>query len=457
MADTTTCRTCGQANADGTEYCVRCGTRMPDPASTQLVGSGILGPEQYPWEPPAEWDPGDLPAGGGPTPPPTWVASPGDQVGWNSGHDTGGYGAARQQQAPPWGTPAAHVPPGYPPSPPPTGSRPGGSRRPLILSGTAVVVIAAIIAVVLVATGGSKKKGGATSALNGVQTQTGTDALATAREALRAATGVEISGTVRNNGQAIRLDLTLDGNNDSQGTLTINNNDVQLIKVSQTVFIKGDMDFLKQYAGNDTAALNALNGKWLKAATTTDFDLFTLDGFAGLLKGGTGTATVDTNVTQSTLNGRQIVVVSQTDGSTLDIANTGPAVPLVLNAKGSDGGQLTFSNYNKPVSITAPPASDVFDVSSSTAPSPSPTPSPAGITALIGAWTCNAAASTGGGNFTLNPDHSYSVVQGVNGAWGSSGDQIAFAGGTLDKFAGTVSGNSMALTGNGRTFSCLKH
>ena len=80
-------------------------------------------------------------------------------------------------------------------------------------------------------------------------------------------------------GQSIRLDLTLAGNN-SQGTLTIDNNDVQLIKIDQTVFIKGDTDFLKKYAGNNTAVLNQLNGKWLKVASTTDFDTFTLDGFA---------------------------------------------------------------------------------------------------------------------------------------------------------------------------------
>ena len=58
----TTCRTCGQANADGTEYCVRCGTKMPDQSSTQLVGAagqGAEGAEEYPWEPPAEWDPLD--------------------------------------------------------------------------------------------------------------------------------------------------------------------------------------------------------------------------------------------------------------------------------------------------------------------------------------------------------------------------------------------------------------
>jgi hypothetical protein len=441
----TTCRTCGQANADGTEYCVRCGTKMPDQSSTQLVGAAGQGAEEYPWEPPAEWDPGDLSGGGAHTPPPpTWVATPPppaqDQVGWNTGNDTGaGYGA--QQQSPQWGS----QPPAYPPTPPPASS--GKSRKPLLIGGAAVVVIAVIVAVVLVATGG--KKSGPT--LNGVQNQSGTDALATSREALRGSKSVEISGTVRDSGQSIRLDLTLTAGNNSQGTLTISGNDVQLIKVDQTVFIKGDLDFLKKYAGNNQAVLNQLNGKWLKTTTTSDFDLFTLDGFAGLLKGGTGTSAVNDKVTQDTLNGQKVVVISQHDGSKLDIANTGAAVPLLLDSKGSSGGTVNFSNYNKAVTITAPPANQVFDVSKSSGGT------------LTGSYTCSGKTSgTSGGTLTLNADNSYTVSGGgIGGSWGSSGDQVAFAGGALDKYAATWNGSdTLDLNGSGAnasaSFTCTK-
>ena len=335
MAGTTSCRTCGQVNADGTEYCVRCGTRMPDPSSTQLVGpGGAGGAPEYPWEPPAEWDPGELPAAGGQPPAPTWVANtPADQVGWNTGHDTGSQ---------PPGYPPTY-PPAQPPTYPPTAGapaapKPAGSRKALLIGATAVVVIAAIVAVVLVAGGGKKKNsnggGTQTAALNGVQNESGTDALASAREALRAAGSAQITGTVLDAGQPIRLDLTLAAGDNSAGTLTINNADVQLIKVGQTVFIKGDMDFLKKYAGNNTAVLNQLNGKWLKTTTTTDFDLFTLDGFAGLLKGGTGSSAVVPKVTQSTLNGQKIVVVSQKDGSTLDHRQHRPRRPPQTRRQG---------------------------------------------------------------------------------------------------------------------------
>jgi hypothetical protein len=438
----TTCRTCGQANADGTEYCVRCGTRMPDPSSTQLVGTG--GPaaeEEYPWEPPAEWDPGDISAAHTP-PPPTWVATPPppaqDQVGWNTGHDTGaGYPGGA---APQWGT----QPPAYPPTPPPSGK----SKKPWIIGATAVVVIGAIIAVVLVATGG-KKKG---PALNGIEKQSATDALATTRQALRDAKSAEISGNVSSSGTAVRFDVMLSGNN-SKGTLTISGNDVQLIKVGQAVYIKGDQDFLKKYAGNNTAVLDKLNGKWLKTDSTSDFDLFTLDGFAGLLKGGTGSNAVNPTLTQDTLNGQKVAVVTQKDGSRLDIANTGPAVPLLLDSKGSDGGTVTFANYNKPVSITAPPAGDVFDINAASG----------GSNTVTGAYTCTGNdSSTDGGTLTLMADNSYTVSGGATGgSWGSSGDQVAFAGGALDKYAATWNGSDkLSLTGSGSnasvTFTCTK-
>ena len=310
------------------------------------------------------------------------------------------------------------------------------------------MVIGAIIAVVLVATGG-KKKG---AALNGVEKQSATDALATTRQALRDAKSAEIAGSVRSSGTAVRFDVMLSGNN-SKGTLTISNNDVQLIKIGQNVYIKGDQDFLKKYAGSNTAVLDKLNGKWLKTDSTSDFDLFTLDGFAGLLKGGTGSSAVNPTVTQDTLNGQKVAVVTQKDGSRLDIANTGAALPLLLDSKGSDGGTVTFSNYNKPVSITAPPAGEVFDVNAAAG----------GGNTVTGTYTCTGNdSSTDGGTLTLTADNSYTVSGGaVGGSWGSSGDQVAFAGGALDKYAATWNGSDkLSLVGSGSnasvTFTCTK-
>ncbi|MCW2548502.1 MAG: hypothetical protein JWN96_2962 [Mycobacterium sp.] len=444
MAGSTPCHTCGQVNGSDSEFCVRCGDKLPDPASTQVV-SAPGAPQEYPWEPPAEWDPGELPPTAGQQQ--TWVGRNPDQVGWNTGNDTGAGGAG-----PAWGSQPGYTPTPTPPGPyqgyggqqpppgqPPQPARSGGSKKPLLIGGGAVVVIAIIVAVILIATGGKKDKN---TSLNGVQTQTGTEALTSARVALRNAKSVRLTGTVKSDGQTIRLDLQLVGEN-SQGTLTINNNDVQLIKVGSTVYIKGDRDFLTKYANGNTAAVDALNGKWLKTAATSDFDEFSIAGFADQLKA-TSDVTVNDKTVQSTLNGKPVVVLSQSDGSKLSVANTGDPYPLFLDGKGDSPGQVTFAEYNKAVSITAP--ADAFDVDAAATPSPSPSPSASPTddvrATLLGGYDCLIDGTTStGGTLLLNDDGSYTVSDGVGGSWGSSGNQIAFSGGYLDKYTGTYDGD----------------
>jgi hypothetical protein len=443
MAGSTPCTTCGQVNGSDSEFCVRCGEKLPDPASTQVV-SAPGAPQEYPWEPPAEWDPGELPPAAGQQQ--TWVGRNPDQVGWNTGNDTGAGAAGPAWASHPGYTPAPtpalyqgyggqQPPPGQPPQPP---ARSGGSKKPLLIGGGAVALVAVIVAVILVATGGSKKD--KTSALNGVEKQTGTEALTSARVALRNATSVRLTGTVKSGGQNITVDLQLVGEN-SQGTLTIDNNDVQLIKLGNVVYIKGDPDFLAKYANGNTAAVQALNGKWLKSAATSDFAEFSIDGFADQLKG-TSDVTVNAKTVQSTLSGKPVVVLSQSDGSMLSVANTGTPYPLFLNGKGDSPGQLTFSEYNKAVTITAP--TDVFDATAAASPSPTPSPTADSVRAdLLGGYDCVIDGTTGtGGTLDLDNSGSYTVSDGVGGSWGSSGDQIALSGGFLDKYTGTYDGDS---------------
>ncbi len=445
MAGNVTCRTCGQANGTDSEYCVRCGEKLPDPSSTQLVGAP--GSEQeYPWEPPAEWDPGELPPTGGQQQ--TWVGRTPDQSGWNA---PGTVGAHPSNPSTPWpGQVQTPPPPPYPGAGQPAGG--GSSKKPLFIGAGAVVVIAAVVAVILVATGGSSKKkggGGGTSALNGVQNQSGPDALTTARVALRGAKSVHLTGTVPSGSQKIRLDITLAGA-DTAGTLTINNNDVQLIKIGDAVYIKGDPDFLKQYAGGDSSVVGKLNGKWLKAKSTSDFDDFTLDGFANTLKDDSS-AKINQKVTQETLDGKPVVIVSQSDGSRLTIANTGTPYPLALSAKDATQGQISFSDYNKATTIEAP--TDFYDASATSAD-------------IAGTYDCvPPSGSSGGGILTLKADQSYTLSGGTAGGfWGASGTAVAFNSGTIDGYMATYESGAgvttLALKGTGAdsnvSYTCTK-
>ena len=57
---------------------------------------------------------------------------------------------------------------------------------------------------------------------------------------------------------------------------------------------------------------------------------------------------------QATLDGKQVVVVSQQDGSKLYVANTGAAYPLRAAFKGRAGGRIDFTQYGADLRISAP-------------------------------------------------------------------------------------------------------
>lgn len=59
-------------------------------------------------------------------------------------------------------------------------------------------------------------------------------------------------------------------------------------------------------------------------------------------------------VARATLHGQKVVAVTYADGSTLYVANTGPAYPLRLDVVGPAGGRRDFSQYGKDFNITAP-------------------------------------------------------------------------------------------------------
>jgi hypothetical protein len=60
------------------------------------------------------------------------------------------------------------------------------------------------------------------------------------------------------------------------------------------------------------------------------------------------------DVTTSRVDGQLAVLVTQQDGSTLAVANTGALLPLKLTGAGTAKGSLSFTDYVKKQTITAP-------------------------------------------------------------------------------------------------------
>jgi hypothetical protein len=196
---------------------------------------------------------------------------------------------------------------------------------------------------------------GSSSSGNGIAAKTPTDIIAAAKVAADAATSVHVSGSIVSGGAPITLDLDLLAGKGGRGKLTESGLGFELIETGGTVYIKGSAAFYRHIGG--TAAAQLLQGKWLKAPSTTkEFasissltDLrqlvdSTLANHGTLAKGST-----------TTVNGQKVVGVTDTGkGGTLYVAETGQPYPIEITKSGVGGGTISFDRWNESVSLAAP-------------------------------------------------------------------------------------------------------
>jgi len=196
---------------------------------------------------------------------------------------------------------------------------------------------------------------GGSSSGNGVAGKAPTDIVAAAKVAADAANSVHVSGSIVSGGSPITLDLDLLAGKGGRGQLTENGLGFELILTGGTVYIKGSPAFYRHIGG--TAAAQLLQGKWLKAPTTskefasisslTDLRQLvdsTLANHGTLTKGGT-----------TTVSGQKVIgVTDATKGGTLYVATTGQPYPIEITKSGASGGTIAFERWNESVSLAAP-------------------------------------------------------------------------------------------------------
>lgn len=88
------------------------------------------------------------------------------------------------------------------------------------------------------------------------------------------------------------------------------------------------------------------------------FSEFSLAGFVDQLRNLDGA--VKKEVTEGNVDGEDVVVVEQEDGSNLKVANSDPTYPLQLTNSGDSSGTVTFSGFGETEDITAP--ADALDL-----------------------------------------------------------------------------------------------
>jgi hypothetical protein len=203
-----------------------------------------------------------------------------------------------------------------------------------------------LAALVLAGCGGSSS--------NGEAKKTAAQVVADAKKAALGASSVHVTGAGSDNGRPLKLDLTI-GRKTAKGHLQESGASFDVIRVGDTVYVRGDDAFLKKFGG--TAAATLFHGRWLKGPITdsqlgalaplTDLQQF----FGGVL----GQHGVVENKGETTRKGAKVVEIRDTtQGGSLFVAATGDPYPVAL-AGGGQQGDVEFADWNADAEIAAPP------------------------------------------------------------------------------------------------------
>jgi hypothetical protein len=208
-------------------------------------------------------------------------------------------------------------------------------------------VIVASLAVLALAGCGSGSK------TNGEEKKTAEQVVADAQAAAKSASIVHVVGSGTDNGQPLKLDLWV-GDGKGKGHLEEGGLAFDIVRVGNTVYVKGSAAFWKQFGGDAAAAL--LHDRWVKAPTTRDqvksiVGLTDKSQFFSSILGQHGK--IENKGIVDYQDAKVVEVRDTTQGGSLYVASTGTAYPVAVKG-GKNQGDIAFSGWNADVAVVAP-------------------------------------------------------------------------------------------------------
>jgi hypothetical protein len=192
----------------------------------------------------------------------------------------------------------------------------------------------------------------------GGSAEAGKSANQIAKDAYNAAVNaksVQVNGDVATNGQQLGVNLNIRQGNAVAGSLTLQGDAVDMVVIGSEVYFSASGAYYESQ-GESASVANELNDKWVKLpkSEAKDFGQFEhLGQLLGSLEHPTGTLS---KAGTSTVAGMAAVLVQSSKGGVVAVANHGTPFPLQLLAGSAGSGSLTFSGWNKPVTIKKPPS-----------------------------------------------------------------------------------------------------
>jgi hypothetical protein len=195
---------------------------------------------------------------------------------------------------------------------------------------------------------------GGGSSSNGEAKKSAQEVVTDAQQAAVNASSVHVTGHIVDNGTPLTLDLTLVKGQKGKGTLSEQGLTFELVRVGDTVYIKGSDAFLKKFAGAGAATL--LHDKWLKGSATSGqlAALAPLTDTAQLFKSALGNHGTLANKGETDYQGQKVVEIDDTtQGGKLYVAATGDPFPIALRGS-KQQGSVDFSDWNGGATVEAP-------------------------------------------------------------------------------------------------------
>lgn len=187
--------------------------------------------------------------------------------------------------------------------------------------------------------------------------------LADAKAAATKASSAHVAGSVKSDAGPITLDLSTARGKGAKGSMSTNGLKFDLIRIGDSAYIRGSDEFYKHFAGPAIAQL--LHGRWLKASITNPRfrSLMPLTS-VGLLMGKVSASHGKlANEGETTYRGADVVAIRDlSDNSKLYVAASGTPYPVaIVGGKQGLSGAITFGDWNRHVSLSAP--SGAIDIS----------------------------------------------------------------------------------------------
>jgi hypothetical protein len=188
--------------------------------------------------------------------------------------------------------------------------------------------------------------------------------------AANGATAMHMKGTVNANGQTISMDVQLNKDDSSDGTLTIGTAQLPIKSTGGVYYLQFTPSFIQYMAkqqGSDPAAFAVLSNKWVSSNSTLGKNLANsfsqFMSYTSVVKQVSDNSDGDkvTSAGTGTLNGQSVAVYKSTKGSKLYFPASGPAYMLEQAVGGSDGTGTIDYTWNQPTTVTPPPASQIYN------------------------------------------------------------------------------------------------